>query len=202
VLRVGLTGGIASGKSTVASLFAELGVEIIDTDEIARELVVPGSPALAAIVERFGSEVLSQDGELDRRRLRALVFADEARRRELEAILHPPIRQEAMARAAASTAAYVILAVPLLFETGFDRLVDRRLVVDCPESQQLARLTARDGVSIEAARAMLAAQMNRAERRAAADDLIDNSGSLESTRSQVQTLHERYLGLSRNCPRP
>jgi dephospho-CoA kinase len=202
VLRVGLTGGIASGKSTVARLFADLGVEIIDTDEIARELVVPGSPALAAIVQRFGSDVLSQNGELDRRRLRTTIFADEAKRRELEAILHPLIRQEALDRAAASTKAYGILAVPLLFETGFDRLVDRRLVVDCPESQQLARLTERDGISMEAARAILKAQMNRAERRAAADDLIDNSGSLESTRSQVQALHERYLELSRNCPRP
>jgi dephospho-CoA kinase len=201
-LRVGLTGGIASGKSTVARLFGELGADVIDTDEIARALVLPGSPALSLIVERFGADLLTPDGALDRRRLRAIVFADPAARRELEAILHPPIRAEALARAAASSAPYAILVVPLLFETGFDRLVDRRLLVDCPESQQRDRLIARDRLSAIEARAMLAAQMSREERKRLADDCIDNSGSLESTRARVRELHERYLQLATNCPRP
>ncbi len=201
-LRVGLTGGIASGKSTVARLFGELGADVIDTDEIARALVAPGSTALGQIVERFGADLLTPDGALDRRRLRTIVFADPAGRRELEAILHPPIRAEALARAAASSAPYVILVVPLLFETGFDRLVDRRLVVDCPESQQIDRLVARDGVSATEARAMLAAQMPREERKQRAEDCIDNSGSLESTRVRVQELHAQFLLLATNCPRP
>jgi dephospho-CoA kinase len=201
-LRVGLTGGVASGKSTVAKLFADLGAGIVDTDEIARELVRPGNPALAAIVELFGRDVLAQDGTLDRRRLRAIVFGDAARRLELEAILHPPIRAEALARAAASTAPYVMIVVPLLFESGFDRLVDRTLVVDCSEAEQMGRLTARDGIGEPEARAMLAAQMPRSERRAAADDSIDNSGPLESTSAEVQLLNERYLRLAQNCPRP
>ena len=201
-LRVGLTGGIASGKSTVARLFGELGADVIDTDCISRTLVLPGSPGLARIVERFGADLLARDGTLDRRRLRAIVFADPESRRELETILHPPIRAEALARAAASRAPYAIIVVPLLFETGFDRLVDRRLVVDCPESQQIDRLIARDGINATEARAMLAAQMPREERKQRADDCIDNSGSLASTRSRVRELHANYLHLATNCPRP
>lgn len=202
VLLVGLTGGIASGKSTVARLFGELGADIIDTDEIARALVRPGSPVLAGIIERFGPDLQTADGSLDRRRLRTLIFADPEIRRELEAMLHPPIRAEALARAAASSAPYAILVVPLLFETGFDRLVDRRLVVDCPESQQIERLIARDGISETEARAMLAAQMSREERKLRADDCLDNSGSLESTQSRVRELHANFLHLATNCPRP
>ena len=201
-LRVGLTGGVASGKSTVAGLFGELGADVIDTDEIARALVVPGSPALASIVERFGADLLTPGGALDRRRLRAIVFADPEKRRELEAILHAPIRAEALARAAASTAPYVILVVPLLFETGFDRLVDTSLVVVSPASQQLERLVARDGIGEIEARAMLAAQMTREQRKRLADEAIDNSGSLAATRSRVRELHERYLQMATNCPRP
>ena len=201
-LRVGLTGGIASGKSTVARLFGELGADVIDTDEIARTLVLPGSPVLAWIVERFGADLLTPDGALDRRRLRTIVFADPEARRQLEARLHPPIRTEALARAAASTAPYAILVVPLLFESGFDRLVDRKLVVDCPESQQLERLIARDGIGRAEARAMLAAQMSREERKQRADDCIDNSSSFESTQSRVRELHGQYLQLATNCPSP
>lgn len=201
MLRIGLTGGIASGKSTVANLFAALGVDLIDTDAIARELVEPGTPALAAIREAFGPDVLTAGGELDRRRLRNIVFADAAKRRKLEAILHPRIRREALARAESSDAPYVMLAVPLLFESGFDRLVDRSLVVDCPETVQLERLIRRDDVAETEARAVMAAQMSRESRRQAADDVIDNGGSLESTRAQVLALHERYLDLARNCPK-
>jgi dephospho-CoA kinase len=200
VLRIGLTGGIASGKSLVASLFAELGVEIIDTDQIARELVVPGSPALDAIRRQFGPWVLTENGELNRKKLRGIIFGDAARRRELEAILHPLIRREALARAKAAAGPYVLLAVPLLFETGFNDLVDRTLVVDCPQPQQIERLIRRDGVSEAEAHAAIAAQIPRERRLSAADDIIDNSGTLAATRARVAELHQEYLKLQQNCP--
>lgn len=199
MFRVGLTGGIASGKSTVAALFVELGAGLVDTDAVARDLVEPGSPALAEIRREFGSDVIDAEGGLDRRRMRSLVFADPARRRALERILHPAIRSRSLELAAASGAPYVIIAVPLLVETGFAEHVDRVLVVDCPESLQLERLVQRDGVTLDEARAMLSAQVARSERVAAADDLIDNGGNLESTREQVRSLHSRYLELGRNC---
>jgi dephospho-CoA kinase len=201
VLRIGLTGGIASGKSAVAAEFAELGASIVDTDLIAREVTAPGSPALAAIVDQFGPEVLAADGGLDRQRLRGIVFADAAARRALEAIVHPRIRRLALARAEAAAGPYVIFVVPLLFETGFDRLVDRTLVVDCPETVQVERLRRRDGAGEQQARAIIAAQLGREARRQAADDLIDNSGDIEATRARVAELHERYLALSQNCSR-
>lgn len=199
MLRIGLTGGIASGKSTVAAFFADLGAEVIDTDAIARELVAPGQPALSAIVNRFGPGILTADGRLDRRALRAIVFADTAGRRALEAILHPRIREEALARADASRAPYVVLVVPLLFETGFDRIVDRTVVVDCPESIQIDRLMRRDAIGPEDARAMLGAQIGRADRNRFADDLIDNAGELAATRARVLELDRRYRALARNC---
>lgn len=199
MLRIGLTGGIASGKSTVAAMFAELGACIVDTDAIAREVVEPGTPAFAAIVEAFGPEVVD-NGALDRRRLRRIVFDDAARRRRLEAILHPSIRRTALRRAGECRGPYVILVVPLLFESGFDRLVDRALVVDCPAAVQIARLTARDEIGQGEAEAIIAAQLGRDERRARADDLIDTSTPIDATRARVVQLHEAYLGLSRNCP--
>jgi len=200
VLRIGLTGGIASGKSTVARMFAELGVEVIDTDEIAHQLVAPGSPALAAVIEAFGRTILTEDGALDRPQMRRIVFADSDKRRRLETILHPLIRQAALAKAAASDAVYVILVVPLLFETGFDQLVNRTLAIDCPEILQIERLVDRDNVSKEEAQAMIASQLNRQERRAAADDVIDSSGTLATIHSRVFELHEQYLDLKQNCP--
>lgn len=200
MLRIGLTGGIASGKSTVAELFAELGAGIVDTDEIARELVAPGTAGLRAIVDRFGAGVLTAAGALDRQKLRGIVFADAAARRALEAILHPPIREAALARAAACETAYVVIVVPLLFETGFDRLVDRSLVVDCPEATQIERLATRDGMSTDEARAMLGAQLDRSRRLAMADDIIDNSGDLAATRSRVSRLDAQYRALAQNCP--
>lgn len=202
MLRIGLTGGIASGKSTVAELFAGLGAGVVDTDAIARELVVPGSPALAAIVERFGSGMLTGDGRLDRRKLRETVFDDSAARRDLEAILHPRIREAALAAADTSAAPYVLLVVPLLFESGFDALVDATLVVDCPEAVQIARLIGRDGGSPAQARAIVAAQMPREERLAAADEVIDNGGDPGRTRARVAELHARYLEQTRNCSSP
>ena len=200
MLRIGLTGGIASGKTTVAKMFTELGAGLVDTDAIARELVAPGSAGLAAVADAFGPEILAPDGSLDRTRLRQMVFSDRARRNELEAILHPPIRKIALERADACEAPYVLVAVPLLFETGFDSLVDRSLAVDCPVEAQIERLQQRDGVTATEARAIIANQMERGERLEAADDVIHNSGDLDTTQRQVARLHDQYLRLARNCP--
>lgn len=195
-LRIGLTGGIASGKSAVASAFERLGVPTIDTDRLAREVVEPGRPALAAVVREFGPEVVGADGRLDRRRLRARVFADEGLRHRLEAILHPAIRAALAAEVAAITAPYVVIAIPLLVETGQRSAFDRVLVVDCPPETQLARLRARDAESAAGAGAIVAAQASREARLAAADDVIDNTGSLGALEAAVQRLHERYLALA------
>lgn len=194
--RVGLTGGIASGKSTVARLFAELGVPVIDTDEIARDVVRPGGPALPAVVAAFGAAVLAPDGTLDRRRMRERVFADEAARRRLEAILHPHIEAATLAASERAGGPYQLLVVPLLLESGFDRLVDRVLVVDCPEELQRQRLLARDGGSPGEADRILAAQLDRATRLARADDVVDNAGGLAAVRARVAELHAAYLGLA------
>ncbi len=195
--RVGLTGGIASGKTTVSNLFAALGVPVIDSDEIARAVVAPGEPALQAIARRFGAEVLQADGSLDRRRLRSLAFADPAARRDLEAITHPAIRAEMDRRSAAAGGDYQVLAIPLLVEGGGRGRVDRVLVVDCPEDLQLRRVMARDGSSAPEARAMIAAQASRAARLAVADDVILNDGDLGALREQVQRLHAQYRAAAR-----
>ncbi len=190
--RVGLTGGIASGKTTVSRQFATLGVPVIDSDEIAREVVEPGQPALQAIVARFGSEVLQTDGRLDRRRLRSLVFADPAARRDLEAITHPAIRARMDSLSATAGGPYQILAIPLLIESGGLHRVDRVLVVDCPEALQRRRVMARDQSSEAQARAVIAAQASREARLEAADDVILNDGDLADLGRQVETLHQRY----------
>lgn len=199
MLRIGLTGGIASGKSTVATMFAELGPEVIDTDDIAHQLTAAGGAAVEAIARAFGDDVIDDKGALDRRRMREIVFADAGKRRKLEAILHPRIRETAMAKAAASSAPYVIFVVPLLFETGFDRLVDRTVAVDCPEALQIERVVSRDGVSEHDAKAIVAAQVTREERLSRADDVIDSSVDLAVTRARVGELHEQYLKRARNC---
>jgi dephospho-CoA kinase len=195
--RVALTGGIASGKSTVAGFFAALGVPVIDMDAVAREVVEPGTPLLAAIFERFGPGIRRPDGSLDRAALRAIVFADPAARRDLEALTHPAIREAGEAHAAAAAGPYVMMAIPLLAETGGRGRFDRVLVVDCAESAQLARLQSRDGSSPEQARAILAAQATRAQRLAIADDVIANDGSLDDLRRQAEAVHARYLELAR-----
>jgi dephospho-CoA kinase len=195
-LRIGLTGGIASGKSAVAAAFTRRGVTVVDSDQVAREVVAPGTPALAAITAEFGPDVLTPEGTLDRRRLREIVFADTDRRRWLERLLHPAIRARAAAQAAAVSAPYVILAIPLLVETGQVGNVDRVLVVDCAPEVQRSRLLARDGETPERAAAILAAQASRAERLAAAHDLIENEGSLEDLDRAVGALHARYLALA------
>lgn len=192
-LRIGLTGGIASGKSTVADMFADLGVPVIDTDLVAREVVAPGQPALQEIREAFGAEVIAEDGSLDRPAMRALVFGDEEARRRLEAILHPRIGAATRAQADDAGGAYQIIVVPLLLESSLRAFVDRVLVVDCDEETQIARLLARDAESESQARRILAAQSSRPERLAIADDVIANEGDLDDTREQVRALHQRYL---------
>ena len=202
--RVALTGGIASGKSTVADLFAALGVPVIDTDVIARAVVEPGQPALAQVVETFGREVVDSDGRLDRRRLRERIFADHEAKRRLEAILHPAIRAEMEWQSRTADGAYQVLVIPLLTEGKRRDHVDRVLLVDVPEELQIQRLMTRDGVSHEQAKASLNAQATRAERLAMADDVLRNTGRPEDLRENVAALHERYLQLAAGCapPRP
>ena len=195
-LVVGLTGGIASGKSLVGAMFVNLGATLIDTDVVAREVVALGEPGLAAVSAAFGPRVLLPSGELNRPALRSLAFADENKRRELESILHPLIRQRTLSKLGELAVPYALVAVPLLVETNFGELVDRILVVDCPESTQLERLTRRDAIPRAEALAMLRAQADRATRLQAAHDIIDNSGSTEATRRQVELLHRRYLDLA------
>ncbi len=198
IYRVGLTGGIASGKSTVAREFAARGIPVIDSDEIARDVVKPGTAALAAIRARFGDGILLPDGQLDRRALRERVFADPAARRDLEAITHPAIRAEMDRRSAEAGGPYQILAIPLLVEGGRGDRVQRVLVVDCDEATQVRRVMARDGVDEASARAVLAAQVGRAARLAAADDVIRNEGGLADLGRQVAELHARYLAAAQH----
>jgi dephospho-CoA kinase len=192
-LRIGLTGGIASGKSTVAQRFMELGIPVIDADEAARAVVAPGEPGLADVVRRFGSSVLAENGELDRRTLRELIFRDPGARRDLEAILHPLIRTRMEQWAAAAAGAYIVLAIPLLIEGGSLDRVDRVLVVDVDEAVQLQRVMDRDGGTLEQARAILASQASRTTRLAAADDVLLNIGTVTELRRAVDRLHARYL---------
>lgn len=195
-LRIGLTGGIASGKSVVAGLFAARGVPVIDTDEIARDVVAPGEPALMRVVQEFGREVLDPSGRLDRRRMRELVFSDAARRARLEAILHPAILGEMIQRSAAAGGDYQILVIPLLVEGDLGEHVDRILVVDATPETQLERLLQRDAENPQQARAIIAAQASRAARFAQADDVIRNDGTLTDLESQVAHLHSSYQRLA------
>lgn len=195
-LVVGLTGGVASGKSTVGELFMQLGAPLLDGDHVAREVVAPPSPALSAIAARFGAEFLLADGSLDRRRLRERVFGDPAALRELEAITHPLIRQRILAWHTAQTAPYCILSVAILLEAGLDRLTDRILVVDVPVVTQMERLVSRDGIAEPLARQMVAAQASREQRLGRADDMVDNTGGPDQLRPQVERLHALYLRLA------
>jgi len=194
-LRVGLTGGIASGKSTVANMFAERGAAVIDTDIIAREVVMPGQPALDEIRRTFGESMIEDDGTLDRNAMRRLVFRDPDARRQLEAILHPRIQQETRHQSDAARGEYQIIAIPLLVESSLKSFVDRILVVDCDERTQIRRLLSRDAESEEQARRILAAQSSREERLAIADDVVHNDDSLADTERQVEALHRHYSGL-------
>lgn len=194
---VGLTGGIGSGKTTVADCFAALGVPVIDTDVIARDLTAPDGAALAAICAAFGEAVMQADGTLDRAALRRRVFADTAARHQLEAILHPRIRQAVQQALATLAAPYALIVIPLLVETGgYQDVLNRVLVVDCPEDVQIARVKARSGLTHDEVQAILAAQTGRAERLAAADDVIVNTATPADLCAEVARLHQRYLALA------
>ncbi|MFO7542975.1 MAG: dephospho-CoA kinase [Thiobacillus sp.] len=198
MFTVGLTGGIGSGKTTVADLFAAHGVPVIDTDVIARDLTASGGEALLDIHATFGDAVMQADGSLDRAALRRRVFADPQARRALEAILHPRIRRAVEQMRGQLDAPYALVVIPLLMETGgYHDLLDRVLVIDCSEDLQIARVMARSGLSRDEATAILSAQAGRGERLAAADDVIDNSASMEHLPDRVATLHQGYLDLAR-----
>ncbi len=196
MFRIGLTGGIASGKSTVADLFAKRGATVIDTDQIARDVVRPGEPTLAALVASQGRGILAPDGSLDRAALRRIIFEDEKQRRAVESILHPAILAELGRRSAAAGGPYQVLVIPLLVEGDRAGLVDRVLVVDCPVETQVERLMARDGETREGARAILDAQASRGQRLAAADDVIENAGSARDLAARVAVLDRQYRGLA------
>ena len=194
---VGLTGGIGSGKSTVARAFEAHGVEIVDADALAHGLTAPGGAAIPALRAAFGDEVIDATGALDRARMRRIAFADPGARKRLEAILHPMIRAETGRLAQRARSPYLILMIPLLVESGDPReRCDRVLVVDCPEAEQIRRVMARSGLARTDVEAIMATQASRANRLAAADDVVDNSGEPTGIDAQVAMLHRRYLGLA------
>ena len=195
--RVGLTGGIASGKSTAAKFFGALGVPILDSDQVAREVVEPGQPPLERLVERFGRGILTPDGHLDRPALRNIVFSDPKARADLENLTHPAIGAAMEARSAAAGGPYQILVIPLLIEKNLSSQVNRVLVVDCDEELQIRRLHARDGSTRAQAQAILDAQVSRGARLKAADDVIRNDADMGAVQAQVAELHARYLELAR-----
>jgi dephospho-CoA kinase len=196
---IGLTGGIGSGKSAVAAMFAKRGIAVIDTDEIAHDLTRPGGAAIESIRAAFGADAVGADGALDRTRMRKLVFANSTEKKKLEAILHPLIREESLRRSERADSTYAILVVPLLVESGIDRSrYQRVLVVDCTEAQQIERAVRRSGLSEKEVRAILASQVTREQRLVVADDVIDNRGPIEVIESQVSVLNEKYLTLAKD----
>lgn len=196
--KVALTGGIASGKTAVSDMFAELGVTVIDADVIGREVVAKGSDALQAIAEHFGKEVLTESGELDRQKLRSKVFSDEQQRQWLNNLLHPLIRKEMKQRQQQAQSVYSISVIPLLYESGQYQDYDRVLTVDCPTAIQLERLMERDQSTLEQAKAILDKQATREQRLSIADDVIVNDSDLHSLKQSVITLDNQYRQLARN----
>jgi dephospho-CoA kinase len=199
---IGVTGGIGCGKSTICREFSALGAPVIDTDEVAREVVAPGTEGLAAIVGEFGEALLGADGSLDRRRLRGIVFADEAKRRWLEALLHPMIRRRTAEHVEAVTFPYCLVCIPLLVERDGGNRVDRVLVIDCPPEVQIARVMARDKLTASEVEAIIRTQAPRAARLAAADDVLENIGDVETLRPAIEALHRRYLDLAGRARKP
>lgn len=197
MFTVALSGGIGCGKSTVCDLFMRQGVSIIDTDDIAHQLVEPGQPALQAIVEQFGKDILNKDQSLNRKALADRVFANPVLRQQLEAILHPRIRQQVQQQISKADSAYCIVAIPLLFETAQQSEYNRSLVVDCTEQQQLERTSHRDNRSNDEISAIMQSQVSRKERLKLANDVIDNSGEVDSLNRQVTALHKKYTELAR-----
>ena len=198
MFKIGLTGGIGSGKSAASDHFMSLGAEVIDTDLLSRELVVPGKPALDEIVNAFGNDILTTSGELDRKRLRERIFADPEARKRLEQILHPRIREAMLERASRSQAPYIVFVIPLLIETGQQTLVDRVLVIDLPENLQRRRVMARDGLDDAQFDRILAAQATQEQRLSIADDVVLNDGDLINLHQQIERLHRKYLRQSQD----
>ena len=195
---IGLTGGIGSGKSSAARLFQELGAGVVDTDQIAHELTGSGGAAITEIRRQFGADYIAADGGLDRAKMRRLAFSDNAAKKKLETILHPLIRKQAMAQIAATRQPYVLVVVPLLFETGaYRELVSRVLVVDCEEAQQIARTMQRSRLTTDEVRAIMAAQLPRNERLDRADDVLHNDDDMDALRRQIGILHDKYFALAR-----
>ena len=197
-LVIGLTGGIGSGKSAAADAFAKLGATVVDTDLIAHELTAPGGAAVAEIARQFGKAFIDATGAMDRKRMRALVFSDAEEKQRLEALLHPMIRAESLRRIEAAAGPYVVHVVPLLVESpDYRQRVGRVLVVDCPEELQVARVRQRSMLPEGEIKRIIASQIQRERRLAAADDVIDNSGSIAALQQQVEKLHEKYLALAK-----
>ncbi|WP_432743979.1 dephospho-CoA kinase [Methylobacter sp. G7] len=196
MLKVGLTGGIGCGKSTVARIFSALNIPVLDADEIAHRLVEKGQPALAQIRQEFGPTILNPDDSLNRKNLRELVFSDLKQKQKLESILHPLIYKTLQTELEQLIAPYSIISIPLLFETGMTHLVDRILVIDCPIETQIERVTIRDKLTIARIQPIIDSQVSRAFRKANADDLIDNSNTDYRLAEQVKKLHNLYLSLS------
>lgn len=197
MLKIALTGGIGSGKSTVAKLFADLGVDVIDADSIAHQLVTSGKPALKLIVDHFGTKFLDKNGKLDRKQLRELIFHDAKQKKWLEQLLHPLIYQEMEKRINKVKSPYCILVIPLLFETACPKFVDRVLVIDTKEELQIQRIIKRDKLPIEEINLIISAQASRETRLQQADDIIINNGSLANLKEQVKKLHQKYIDTSR-----
>ncbi|MDH5324284.1 MAG: dephospho-CoA kinase [Gammaproteobacteria bacterium] len=196
MLIIGLTGGIGSGKTTVSDLFHQLGVDIIDTDVIARQLVQPGQEALQQIVAHFGVGMLDHKGRLQREKLRELVHSDKLAREQLEAILHPRIKQQTLDKICQLQAPYCLVVVPLLFESGWQDLFDRILVIDSSQEQQMQRIQQRDQLSQEQASRIMHNQIDRRHRLAGADDVMENRGDISELKAKVEQLHKFYLSLS------
>ena len=190
---LGLTGGIGSGKSAVSAMFEELGIQVVDADIVAREVVEPGSVGLTKITAHFGDEILTSSGTLDRAKLRAIIFADESQKQWLNNLLHPLIRESMLKQLKQATSNYVILVAPLLFENGLEAYCNHTLLIDVPVDVQITRTTARDNVSVELAKQIIASQMSRADKQQKAGDILDNNRPLEEVKTDVQKLHEKYL---------
>lgn len=196
MLRIGLTGGIGSGKSTVAHHFEHIGIPVIDADVIAHQLVEPGQAALTAITEYFGKHILNPDGSLNRQKLRAQIFTNPDDRKALENILHPRIREEMLRQATELDSPYCILSIPLLVESGWDKQLDRILVVDTPRELQIKRASQRDAASQDNIEAIIDSQVDRESRLAMADDVLTNDSDINSLLAQVDALHKKYLSLT------
>ncbi|WP_063702925.1 dephospho-CoA kinase [Pseudoalteromonas gelatinilytica] len=190
---LGLTGGIGSGKSAVSAMFEEFGIQVVDADIVAREVVEPGSLGLKKITEHFGDEILTSNGTLDRAKLRAIIFADESQKQWLNNLLHPLIRETMLSQLKLATSHYVILVAPLLFENGLEKYCNHTLLIDVPVDVQITRTTARDNVSDELAKQIIASQMSRADKQQKAGDILDNNRPLEEVKADVQKLHKKYL---------